>query len=489
MTYVKVCLGQGGYISMKKNFYTFAVASLAMTAATVAPASAAVNFTDVAENNAHFKAITELHAAEIISGYPDGTFKPAQNVTRGQAAKMIAGALGLDTKNVINPKFTDIPASHQYYGSIAALAALDAIEVDEGDIFKPNETITRGEFAYMLAQALDLKAEGESPFHDVTRDNEYTYVVTALYEYGIANGVSDTEFGVHESITRGQLATFIFNAMNEFTVNDTEAVESSTDSALLNTVFTKAIEKQQATTSMKATMTMTQSMDIQEGEERIKVDTNGKMDMSIVNKPMQFFIEGTMSMVEPTTGESIDMPLKMYMTEKDGMYMYEGISETWIKYPSDMFEEILTQAGAQINAADQLEMLQKFATDFKIKETDGYYTLNLKGTGDDFTALIQEQMSAMNLGLDEEVLADMKNLKYDNFSYEIKINKETFDIEEMVMDFGFGMNLEGVVMNIKNRSTMKYSDFNAVPAITIPAEALENAKSMEDLIESEIENQ
>lgn len=473
---------------MKKKFYTFAVASLAMTAATVAPASAAVNFTDVAENNVHFKAITELHAAEIISGYPDGTFKPAQNVTRGQAAKIIAGALGIDTKNVVNPNFTDIPASHQYYGSIAALTALDAIELYEDNTFKPNETITRGEFAYMLAKALDLKAEGDSPFRDVTGDNEYAYVITALYEYGIANGISNTEFGVEKSITRGQLATFIFNVMNKFTEDDTEEVKSSTDSALLKTIFTKAIEKQQATTSMKATMTMTQSMDIQEGEERIKVDTNGKMDMSIVNKPMQFFIEGTMSMVEPTTGESIDMPLKMYMTEKDGMYMYEGMSETWIKYPADMFEEILTQAGAQINAADQLEMLQKFATDFKIKETDGYYTLNLKGTGDNFTTLIQEQMSAMNLGLDEEVLADMKNLKYDNFSYEIKINKVTFDIEEMVMNFGFGMNLEGVVMNIKNKSTMKYSDFNAVPTITIPAEALENAKSIEDLIESETGN-
>lgn len=485
---------------MKKKFYTVAVASLAATAVAVAPASAAGTFTDVAENNAHFKAITELQAAGIINGYSDGTFKPAQDVTRGQAAKMIAGALGLDTKNVANPKFTDIPVSHQYYGPIAALAALDAIEIYEDDTIEPNETITRGEFAYMLAQALELEAEGDSPFNDVPEDNDYAYYVTALYEYGIANGVSDTEFGVEESITRGQLATFIFNVMNEFKEEDKEAVEPTdpkeekptttpADSALLKTVFTKAIEKQQATTSMKATMTMTQSMDIQEGEERVKVDTNGKMNMSIVNKPMQFFIEGTMSMVEPTTGESIDMPLKMYMTEKDGMYMYEGMTETWIKYPADMFEEVLAQAGTQINAADQLEMLQRFASDFKIQETDGYYTLILKGTGDKFTALMQEQMSAMNLGLDEEVLAEMKNLKYDNFSYEIKINKETFDIEEMVMDFGFGMNMEGVVMNIKNKSTLKYSDFNAVPTITIPAEALKNAKSMEDLIELELESE
>ncbi|MGN7476521.1 DUF6612 family protein [Solibacillus silvestris] len=486
---------------MKKKFYTVAVASLAATAVAVAPASAAGSFTDVAENNAHFKAITELHAAGIISGYPDGTFKPAQDVTRGQAAKMLAGALGLDTKNVVNPKFADIPTSHQYYGSIAALAALDAIEVYEDDTIESNETITRGEFAYMLAQALDLEAEGGSPFTDVPEDNDYAYFVTALYEYGIANGVSDTEFGVEESITRGQLAAFIYNVMNEFTEDDAEVVEptkptepteeqpsaTSEDTALLETVFTKAIEKQQATTSMKATMTMTQSMNIQEGKEQVKVETTGKMNMSIVNKPMQFFVEGTMSMVEPTTGESIDMPLKMYMTEKDGMYMYEGMTKTWVKYPSDMFEEILAQAGTQINAAEQLEMLQQFATDFTIKEADRHYVLTLTGTGDKFTKLVQEQMSAMNLGLDEEMLAEMQNLKFDNFSYEIKINKETFDIEEMVMDFGIGMNIEGVVMDIKNKSTMKYTDFNAAMTITIPAEALENAKTMEDLMVLESE--
>ncbi|KYG91908.1 hypothetical protein A0U40_02930 [[Bacillus] sp. KCTC 13219] len=449
---------------MKKKFYTVAVASLAATAVAVAPASAAGTFTDVAKDNAHFEAITALQTAGVISGYPDGTFKPAQDVTRGQAAKMLAGALGLDTKNVENPNFADIPVSHQYYGPIAALAALGGIEYYEDNTVEPNEAITREEFVFMLAAGLGVDAEDE---------------------------IENAE----NTITRGEVATLIYEVLShdvdeeeQTTTEDTATVEQTTaDTALLETVFTKAIEKQQATTSMKATMTMTQSMDIQEGEERVKVDATGKMNMSIVNKPMQFFVEGTMSMVEPTTGETIDMPLKMYMTEKDGMYMYEGMTGTWIKYPSDMFEEILAQAGTQINAAEQLEMLQQFATDFTIKEADDYYVLSLTGTGDKFTELVQEQMSAMNLGLDEEVLAEMQNLKFDKFSYEIKINKETFDIEEMVMDFGIGMNIEGVVMNIKNKSTMKYSDFNAVTTITIPSEALENAKSLDELDLSAVE--
>ncbi|WP_042473002.1 S-layer homology domain-containing protein [Bacillus ndiopicus] len=481
---------------MKKKYYTVAVASLAAAAVAVAPASAAQSFTDVAKNNAHYEAITALHTAGIISGYQDGTFKPAQDVTRGQAAKIIAGALGLDTKNIEDPKFADIPKSHQYYGPIAALAALDAMEIYEDNTIEPNETITRGELAYMISQALGLDAEGDSPFTDVPADSDYAYFVTALYEYGIANGISETEFGVEESVTRGQLATFIFNVMNELTeveepsttTEDTATVEqTTTDTALLETVFTKATEKQLATESLKAAITMAQSMVIQDGEEAVTVDADIKMDMSIVNKPMSFFAEGTVAMIEPTTGEAMEMPIKMYMTEKDGMYMYEGLTETWVKYPSEMFDEILAQTGAQVNAAEQLEMLKKFSTDIKIKEANGYYILTLTGAGDKFTELVQEQMGALNLGLDEEALAEVKNMKFDTFTYEIKINKETFDIEEMVMNFGFGMNSEGIKMDVTNKSTIKYSDYNTVSTITIPKEVLEKAKSMDELDFSAIE--
>lgn len=483
---------------MKKKFYTVAVASLAATAVAVVPASAAGSFTDVAENNAHFDAIVALHKAGIINGYPDGTFKPAQDVTRGQAAKMIVGALELDTTNVANPNFTDLPVSHHYYSSIAALVALDAIEKKEKNLVAPNETITRGEMAYMLAQALKLKAEGTNPFEDASADSDYASYVTALYENGIANGVSETKFGVDESITRGQLATFIFNVMDKFTENEvteviepTEPAKTTEDTALLNTVFTKATEKQLATNSMKATMTMTQSMEIKDGEEVINVDTTGKLDMSAINKPLQFFIDGTMSMTEPTTGESMDIPLKMYMTEKDGIYIYEGLSETWTKLPADMYAEILAQSGAQVNATEQLEMLQQFASDFTIEEVDGYYLLHLTGTGEEFTALIQEQMAGMDLGLgmEDEVTAELQNLKFDNITYTIKVNKETFDIEEMVMDFGFAMNMGNAVMNVKSSTTTKYFDFNNVTTITIPAEAIENAISLEDLSNLQLETE
>lgn len=135
----------------RNKFLTATAAALAVTAVAVAPVSAASPFSDVKESHADFDGIATLYAAGIISGYPDGTFKPDTNVTRGQAAKMIAGALKLDTKDVENPNFTDIGASNPYYGSIAALVELKVISGYGDKTFRPNQTITHGDLAKILS--------------------------------------------------------------------------------------------------------------------------------------------------------------------------------------------------------------------------------------------------------------------------------------------------------------------------------------------------
>ena len=100
-------------------------AATATIAAIVAPisASAATSFGDVKGNDYFAEAIQSLTERGIINGYSsDHTFRPYKEVTRGQAAKMIAGALGYDIKNVKNPHFKDVPTTHEFYGAIAALA-------------------------------------------------------------------------------------------------------------------------------------------------------------------------------------------------------------------------------------------------------------------------------------------------------------------------------------------------------------------------------
>lgn len=107
-------------------------------------------FTDVTVNHPYAEGINALTSAGIVKGFGDGTFKPDATVTRGQAAKMIAGALKLDTTNVKNPNFKDIKTSNQYYSQIAALVATGFVNGYEDGTFRTADKITHNQLAKIL---------------------------------------------------------------------------------------------------------------------------------------------------------------------------------------------------------------------------------------------------------------------------------------------------------------------------------------------------
>lgn len=247
---------------MKKKQYkkyfnaTLATAVAATGASVVAPntTDASTSFKDVPSTHNFYNDVTNLSERSIIKGFEDGTFRPGENVTRGQVAKIIAGALGLDTKNVKNPGFKDIPTTHQYYGAIAALANAGIISGYEDGTFRPGEPVQRNHMAKIIAGAFNLQATPNytTPLTDVRSD--YKAYVTALHEYGVTTGKTSTTFDGSSNVTRGQLAAFVVRAetvKNEenqvtFTIDSiadskvqTSEGELSFDSTL-QTIFTTA---------------------------------------------------------------------------------------------------------------------------------------------------------------------------------------------------------------------------------------------------------
>ncbi len=198
-----------------KYFYaTIATAVVASSVTTVAPTETKANtiFPDVKSTSYYFDAVKSLSERNIISGYPNGNFGPNDYVTRGQAAKIIAGVLGLDTKNVKNPKFTDVSTNHPYYGVIAALQNEGIINGTGNGKFQPNDPIKRNHMAKIISIAFDIKASKNNllPFKDVNRN--YENYIAGLYEYGITSGTTATTFAGDASVTRGELAVFIHRA-------------------------------------------------------------------------------------------------------------------------------------------------------------------------------------------------------------------------------------------------------------------------------------
>lgn len=205
---------------MAKNKLFISTVAVAVASSGLIPAgvdAATPTFSDVSKNNSHYDAIMELAKRGIIQGNGDGTFAPGKPVTRGQAAKMIAGALGLDTKNTGSSGFSDVPAKYEFAGAISVLQQLGVINGYGDGTFRPNDPISRNHMAVILTNALKLKpsAATKIPFTDVQEN--YKQAITALYQYGIAAGATSTTFDGNSPVTRGQLASFIVRAEKALT--------------------------------------------------------------------------------------------------------------------------------------------------------------------------------------------------------------------------------------------------------------------------------
>lgn len=81
-------------------------------------------------------------------------------------------------------------------------------------VFAPGQSVTREQFVKLIASAFSLTSSTDAPlpFTDVASQEWYAPYVRAAYEAEIVSGVSATEFGIGQSITREQMATMLYRA-------------------------------------------------------------------------------------------------------------------------------------------------------------------------------------------------------------------------------------------------------------------------------------
>ena len=157
---------------MKKKLLTaLGALVLAISVPLTGAAESKQQFSDVAAKAYYAEAVNELADRNIIGGYPDGTFKPGNPITRGQAAAIIAKLTDMDLTNVKNPNFKDVSEANGYYKAIAALAEAKIINGYGDGRYGPNDPIKRGQLASILVKAFDLPRYSFSyvnnPFKDV----------------------------------------------------------------------------------------------------------------------------------------------------------------------------------------------------------------------------------------------------------------------------------------------------------------------------------
>ncbi|MGG2105341.1 S-layer homology domain-containing protein [Lysinibacillus pakistanensis] len=167
-------------------------------------------FTDISNNWAR-DMIEDIAGRGIITGYPDGTFRPNESIKRQHIAIMLTRAFELTTKREAVP-FSDVPQSHPYYDSITKLQQAGIVDGSNG-AFNPNTPMTRAQMAKILVLAFGLTPEGTNTFQDVPATHwSYDYI-SALADSGIALG-DNGNFKPDEPVTRAQFVAFMYRALN-----------------------------------------------------------------------------------------------------------------------------------------------------------------------------------------------------------------------------------------------------------------------------------
>ena len=150
-----------------------------------------------------------IYANGITAGCTAGRFCPERAVTRGQMATFLARALDLPP----SPRdyFTDDETS-MFEARINSLAHAGITSGCGGTRFCPDGPVTRAQMASFLVRAFSLPSTTRDYFTD-DQGNGHERQINALAASGITGGCGPSRFCPSGTVTRGQMAAFLYRAL------------------------------------------------------------------------------------------------------------------------------------------------------------------------------------------------------------------------------------------------------------------------------------
>jgi hypothetical protein len=212
-------------------------ATATTVALTATPTACTVSFSDVQPQDTFYPFIRCLACRGIIGGYADGTFRPNNNITRGQIAKMVSNSAGF-SEPITGQSFEDVPPASPFYEFVERLyrrghmggypcgqrETETCIAPENRPYFRPNEDATRGQLSKIVANAAGYSEPVSGQFFaDVTGDNPFYSEIMRLTNRNVMSGYPcggegepcDSEnrpyFRWANPVTRGQASKIVAN--------------------------------------------------------------------------------------------------------------------------------------------------------------------------------------------------------------------------------------------------------------------------------------
>ncbi|WP_419958115.1 S-layer homology domain-containing protein [Psychrobacillus psychrotolerans] len=175
-------------------------------------------FTDVKDDEWYYPVLVSNQKNNIITGYPDGTFRPNNSISRAQVAQIINRVLKLPNSTNYQPSFIDVSSDHPAYQDIAALTKAGIF--NNGRNFNPNDTLTRAQLSKIIVLINDFQVQQEvkSSFTDVLESHWANSYISFLAKAGITTGKTKTTFAPNNAVTRIQ-ALVLLNRSMEYKKN------------------------------------------------------------------------------------------------------------------------------------------------------------------------------------------------------------------------------------------------------------------------------
>lgn len=211
---VKVDLEKGTVSGDVDHFTKFAVLAVEKAVPAPIPTPIPVPKVELTDIKGHWAEASILKLVETgaISGYPDKTFKPNNNITRAEFATVLVKAFDLEAKT--GKVFADT-ANHWAKDAIATAAAYGIVSGYSADTFGPNDLITREQMAAMIVKAAGLDtALTSKDFTDSQSISAWAVdAVNTAAEKEIISGYPDNSFRPQGKATRAEAVTVIVNAL------------------------------------------------------------------------------------------------------------------------------------------------------------------------------------------------------------------------------------------------------------------------------------
>lgn len=186
--------------------------------------------------------IEKAVAKGLVKGFPDGTFKPNQPVTRAEFTAMVNRMLG--NSGYGNTYFKDVARSEWYYNDIAKAAYAGYVGGDSDGTFKPLSPASRQEAAIMISRFLPVAGinSNVSGFTDASGIANWALEgVGKVRTRGYLDGYPDGRFHPEDSITRAMLAKILCNISDKESIVTSRTSVSSNGTMLSNRIYSNDV--------------------------------------------------------------------------------------------------------------------------------------------------------------------------------------------------------------------------------------------------------